>query len=94
MLIDQRRDFVPVASVSWSIARSAMWADELGREVFRADGRGWDVGFHDRAIIPASEICVIRGIEFVFDQGAISMRLDGALLDYRNGSFVVENAAA
>jgi hypothetical protein len=71
-----------------------MWADERGREVFRDDGPGWDVGLCDRASVPANEICVIRGIEFVFGQGATSMRLDRALLDYRDGGFVVENAAA
>ena len=94
MLVDGINDFVPVATVTRAVAGSSMWLDQFGNESFRDDGPGWDVGFFDRAKIPANAICVIRDIEFVFDQGATSMRLDGALLDYKNGGFVVENAAA
>jgi hypothetical protein len=60
----------------------------------RCDGPGWDVGFFDRATLNADDVVEIRGIEFVFDQGMDSRRLDGAILDYRKGYFVVENAEA
>jgi hypothetical protein len=41
----------------------------------------WEVGFYERNDVPTEGIQEIRGIPFVFNQGAVSTRLAGMTLD-------------
>jgi hypothetical protein len=43
--------------------------------------------------VPVEDIVPIDGIDFVFDQGDISMRLDGKVLDHVHGHFIVLDRA-
>lgn len=51
---------------------------------------GWHVATYDGADIPASQKCEIDGLPFCFVQGATARRLEGATLDWENGSFIVQ----
>ena len=94
MLMQRHSKYVPVATVTWSEGGWTEYHDQFGNLVHRTDGPGWDVGFYDRSRVPEDQIVTLGGIEFVFDQGPISMRLDGRQLDYRNGGFIVDDGAA
>ena len=82
-------DFQPVVCVLWMIAGSRGQLLPDGTEEFEFLGPHWTVGFHNAAKLPADEICDIDGIAFVFDYGKRFPRLNGATLDYLDGSFVV-----
>ena len=94
VLIGRHTNFVPVATVSWSVVGTTFPPDQYGRMRVRHIEPGWDVGFFDRATLSPNDIIEVRGIEFTFDQPVESLRLDGATLDYRDGHFVVEDAHA
>jgi len=86
-------NFRPVATVIWSVSGVVETPMPDGTASVRSVGPGWDVGFYDIARVPAGEVVLIDGIEFYFDQGSTSGRLNGATLDYRRGSFAVQDAA-
>ena len=50
---------------------------------------GWHVAVYDGTDIPDAQKCEIDGLPFCFVQGETARRLDGATLDWANGSFVV-----
>ena len=51
----------------------------------------WGIGLYRRSNseFASDEITDINGIPFVFLQGSVSERLNGAILDYKNGEWVV-----
>jgi hypothetical protein len=54
----------------------------------------WDVGFYERKDVPREGLQEIRGIPFVFNQGPLSKRLSGKLLDNNDSGFVVIDPVA
>ena len=50
---------------------------------------GWEVGWCSREKIEGAPTQLIEGIEFVFDQGEISKRLNGMVLDVEGKNFIV-----
>ena len=64
-----------------------------GEEEFENIGPHWGVGFYSPQQVPSEYIVHIHDIPFAFAQGAISMRLNGAVLDFRDGNFVVTERA-
>jgi len=86
-------NYRPVASVIWSVSGTVETPMPDGTASVRSVGPGWDVGFYDIERIPVGEVVLIDGIEFYFDQGSTSERLNGATLDYRKGFFAVQDAA-
>ena len=76
---------VPITSVVW-------WEEGY---ITSPDGVGiwtpprWGVGWYDLRNIDAEKIQSIDGIKFIFDQGAMSEKLNGKLLDIVNGKYVV-----
>jgi hypothetical protein len=86
-------EYEPVATVLWATAGSSGWLLPDGREEFRFLGPHWMIGYYDKAKLPSEEVVEIDGVPFVFGQDRISMRLDGATLDYANGRFTVSEGA-
>ena len=76
--IQARSNYRAVVTVGWRI---------------RGASAGWGVGFYDPAQISQVSPVQIDGIDFVFLQGDISMRLDGKALDYVNGDFLIKDDA-
>jgi hypothetical protein len=76
----------PITSVLW-------WGEGL---VTSPDGKesklppGWGVGWYEPSKIPEESIQIIEGFKFVFDQGTVSEKLNGKLLDVVDGNFVVK----
>ncbi|HSN19685.1 MAG TPA: hypothetical protein VLS49_03360 [Usitatibacter sp.] len=54
---------------------------------------GWHVAVYDGAGLPESQKCELEGLPFCFVQGDTARRLDGATLDWANGSFLVREPA-
>lgn len=50
---------------------------------------GWHVAVYDGAGLPESQKCEIDALPFCFVQGETAMRLDEAILDWTNGTYVV-----
>lgn len=63
----------------------------LRAEPMRAPG--WHIAVYDGADLPAAQKCEIEGLPFCFVQGETAARLEGAVLDFANGSFAVREAA-
>jgi hypothetical protein len=80
-------EYVAIVTISWGLEYS-----------FGKDGNpkepseGWSVGFYDTKDVPLDGIQEISGIKFVFNQGPISSRLNGKVLDAQNGNIVVRDA--
>ena len=91
--MSQITSFRPIATVIWSISGTVQTPKPDGTTSVRGVGPGWDVGFYDINQVSPAEIVLIDGIEFYFDQGSTSERLNGATLDYRRGFFAIINAA-
>jgi len=86
-------EFVPVASVLW--AESAT----LGRALTRSGevehrGPHWSVGFYDLAKVSRWMVVDIDGIRFRFIRQPALSRLDGAMLDYEQGHYIVHEHGA
>jgi hypothetical protein len=91
-LLDTLRtlDHDALASVVWS---ESGWVEERrvdGSAERRDVGAGWNVAFYRRDRVPPTEVIPISGIDFYFDQGSISERLNGKTLHFRGGFFHVE----
>lgn len=54
---------------------------------------GWHVAVYDGADLPESQKCEIDALPFCFVQGDTARRLEGATLDWSNGSFEVREAS-
>jgi len=54
---------------------------------------GWHVAVYDGADLPASQKCELDGLPFCFVQGDAARRLDGAILDWSNGSLEVREGS-
>jgi hypothetical protein len=54
---------------------------------------GWHVAVYDASDVPESRKCEIEGLPFCFVQGETARRLEGAFLEWENGSFRVREAA-
>jgi hypothetical protein len=87
------RDYQPVVTVQWSDG-GRWWRDQPDGSKKSGDlPPGWDVGFYKREEVPESSIVSIDGIDFVFNQGPISMQLDGKFLDFSDEKFIVADSA-
>jgi hypothetical protein len=53
----------------------------------------WEVVFYDIGNRPYGKVITIDGVRFVFTQERAYTHLNGATLDYRDGRFVVNEAA-
>jgi hypothetical protein len=54
---------------------------------------GWHVAVYDGEDLPESQKADIEGLPFCFVQGDATRRLDGALLEWANGSFRVREGS-
>jgi hypothetical protein len=82
-------EYAAVVTVAWAERGPWLKLRPDGTEESGVIEAGWGVGFYDPTKIPPEEIVQIDGIDFVFAQGHISMRLDGKALDYVDGKFIV-----
>ena len=87
-------EFQPVAAVLWATAGSSGRLLPDGTEQFEFLGPRWMIRYYDMAKLPSGEGVEIDGVPFVFGQDRTSMRLNGAILDYTNGQFIVAEGAA
>jgi hypothetical protein len=92
-LMDRITEYHAIASVVWSTSASRMRLLPNGEEESENIGPCWDVGFYSPQQVPPEYIVHIDDIPFAFSQGAVSMRLDGAILDFRDRCFVVTERA-
>jgi hypothetical protein len=92
-LMDRITEYRAIVSVVWSTAASRMRLLPNGEEEFENFGPCWDVGFYSPQQVPSEDIVHIDGIPFAFGQGATSMRLNGAVVDFRDSHFVVTERA-
>ena len=76
----------PITSVIWWEGGLSTSPD--GEETILPPG--WSVGWYESSKVPKENIQNIEGFKFVFDQGSISEKLNGKLLDVENGIFVVK----
>jgi hypothetical protein len=53
----------------------------------------WGVAFYDIGKRPYGRVITIDGVPFVFTQKRAYTHLNGATLDYREGRFVIREAA-
>jgi hypothetical protein len=83
-------DYDALVTVVWSEFGWVETPKADGSVERRDTGPDWSVAFHRRDKVPASEVVTIAGIDFYFDQGSISERLNGKTLNYRGGFFYVE----
>ena len=86
----------PRATVLWTSGGGRGFVDpETGRP--RAEPMrpaGWHVAVYDGADLPPQQKCEIDGLPFCFVQGETAMRLDEAILDWANGSFLVRERSS
>ena len=84
----------PRATILWTSGAPRRSIDpatgKLRAEPMRAPG--WHVAVYDAADLPDAQKCEIDGLPFCFVQGETARRLEGAALDWSNGSFVVREA--
>lgn len=71
----------PVASVIWFSGGTP------------GDSGYWDVGFYDPKRPGIAPVVEIDGVPIFFGQPHVDHRLDGAVLDHREGHFVVDESA-
>ena len=86
-------EFRPVVTVAWANAASRTRLLPDGREEISDLGAHWGIGFYSPSKVLPEEVVEIEGIPFTFAQGDISMRLNGATLDFANGKFIVHESA-
>jgi hypothetical protein len=91
--LDRITEYRAIAAVGGVKSASRMRLLPNGEEEFENIGPHWSVGFYSPDKVPAEQVVRIDDIPFVFGQGNISMRLDGAVLDFRNGQFEVTERA-
>lgn len=73
---------------------SVLWSDSGTRTAKGVTTQlppSWDVGFYGFDQVPDKEIQKIGGLDFVFVQGPISQRLNGKTLDWKDGTFHVQD---
>jgi hypothetical protein len=75
----------PVAAVIWH--EGVITTDCSGKTTKK--GPGWGVGWYASEKVAGEPLQVIAGIKFVFGQGERSKQLNGKVLDYKAGRFVV-----
>lgn len=76
-------EFEAVASLLWG-------SDTVGGI---AGEPRWGVGFFNIGTRPYGRVTTIQGVPFVFTQVRAYTHLNGAILDYRDGRFVVDESA-
>jgi hypothetical protein len=86
----------PCATILWTSGQPRSSIDpatgKLRAEPMRPPG--WHVAVYDGADLPDAQKCEIDGLPFCFVQGETAQRLEGATLEWANGSFVVKDAPA
>lgn len=80
----------PITSVQWYESEISMRYDKNGNEISDASGPSWGVGWYSSDQVPIEMIQEIDGIKFVFNQGPISEKLNGKLLDVEDGNYFVK----
>ena len=83
------KDIDPIVSVVWSESGEVLKEVNGEKTLIRKLPGHWGVGFNEIEKIPVEYHQVIDGITFYFDQGKISERLNGKVLDISEGCYVV-----
>jgi hypothetical protein len=84
-------EYEAIATVVWSTSGAYIKRDDRGNEIESGDLLGcWSVGFYSPSQTIHVDIQYISGIKFVFDQGSISERLNGKVLDIKNGYYHIQ----